>query len=35
MYLLLDTVAALAVYAFKVSFGNRPALPFRLMELKE
>jgi serine/threonine-protein kinase len=35
MYLLLGIIAALAVYAFKMSLGNRPAVSLRLMELKE
>jgi Protein kinase domain len=35
MYLLLGIIAALAVHAFKMSLGNRPALSLRLMEPKE
>jgi serine/threonine-protein kinase len=35
MYLLLATVAALSVYAFKMSLGDRPALSLKLMDVKE
>jgi hypothetical protein len=35
MYLLLGAVAALSIYAFKMSLGDRPVLPLKLMELKE